>query len=158
MPEAGSTFASTLPVPHICTMTDAQTIAGTAHPTEFLRQRRMALLLVRLPDTTRGWLFWLREPGQKWLRLPAGTLLVMGGLLSFLPVLGLWMLPLGIALLAEDFTLCRKACAHMLDWTIRRKPHWLGIKPDETEEDAYLRILPHIPPRHRMNRGEQADT
>ncbi|MFH7812462.1 MULTISPECIES: hypothetical protein [Acetobacter] len=139
-------------------MTDAWTSAGATHPTELLRQRRMALLLVRLPDKTRGWLFWLREPGQKWLRLPAGSFLVAGGLLSFLPVLGLWMLPLGVALLAEDFVLCRKVCAHMLDWMIRRKPHWLGIAPDETEEDAYLRILPHIPPHHRMDRREQADT
>jgi len=30
-------------------------------------------------------------------------LLIVGGLLSFLPVLGLWMLPLGLLLLAEDY-------------------------------------------------------
>ena len=115
-------------------------------PPELLRQRRMALLLVRLPGNTRGWLFWLREPRQKWLRLPTGLLLIVGGLFSFLPVLGIWMLPLGIALLAEDFALCRMACAHMLDWMIRRKPHWLGIAPDETETDAYHRIRPLLPP------------
>lgn len=138
-------------------MTDARTPTGAAHPTELLRQRRMALLLVRLPDKTRGWLFWLREPRQKWLRLPAGSLLVVGGLFSFLPVLGLWMLPLGIALLAEDFALCRKVCAHMLDWVIKRKPHWLGIEPDETEEDAYLRIRSQIPSHHRTGMDEQAN-
>ena len=136
-------------------MTNVSTSTANIPTPEFLRQRRMALLLVRLPDKTRGWLFWLREPGQKWLRLPTGTLLIMGGFFSFLPVLGLWMLPLGIALLAEDSTLCRKMCAHMLDWMTRRKPHWLGIQPDETEEDAYHRIRPQLAPRHRVDMAEQ---
>lgn len=137
-------------------MSDARNTAGAGnHPPEFLRQRRMALLLVRLPDRTRGWLFWLREPEQKWLRVPTAALLIVGGLLSFLPVLGIWMLPLGIALLAEDFALCRRACAHMLDWTIRRKPHWLGIQPDETEEDAYRRIRPLLPPHHLADMAER---
>ncbi|CEF57270.1 hypothetical protein [Acetobacter ghanensis] len=142
--------------PHIDTMTDARNRAGANAPSELVRQRRMALLLVRLPDKTRGWLFWLREPRQKWLRLPTGILLIAGGLLSFLPILGLWMLPLGVALLAEDFALCRKASARMLDWVIRRKPHWLGIAPDETEEDAYSRIRPLIPPHHMPEMAEQA--
>lgn len=30
-------------------------------------------------------------------RLPVGLLLMLGGVFSFLPVLGLWMLPLGAA-------------------------------------------------------------
>lgn len=138
-------------------MTDARNTAGArSHPPEFLRQRRMALLLVRLPGRTRGWLFWLREPEQKWLRVPTAALLIVGGLLSFLPVLGIWMLPLGVALLAEDFALCRKACAHMLDWTIRRKPHWLGIQPNETEEDAYHRIRPLLPQHHLADMAERA--
>lgn len=45
---------------------------------------------------------WLRQPSKRWLRLPIGSLLVLGGCLSILPVLGLWMLPLGLALLGED--------------------------------------------------------
>jgi hypothetical protein len=32
----------------------------------------------------------------------SGGLLVLGGLFSFLPVLGIWMLPLGLLLLAFD--------------------------------------------------------
>ena len=31
-----------------------------------------------------------------------GVLLICGGLFSFLPILGLWMLPLGLGLLADD--------------------------------------------------------
>ena len=36
------------------------------------------------------------------IRLPIALLLVFGGLVSFLPVLGIWMLPLGLMLLALD--------------------------------------------------------
>ena len=36
------------------------------------------------------------------LRLPIGALLVAGGLFSFLPLLGSWMLPLGLLLIAVD--------------------------------------------------------
>lgn len=36
------------------------------------------------------------------LRLLVGLLLVGGGLLGFLPVLGFWMIPLGIAVAALD--------------------------------------------------------
>ncbi len=35
-------------------------------------------------------------------RLPAGILLICGGFLGFLPVLGFWMIPLGIGVAALD--------------------------------------------------------
>ncbi|PJE31005.1 hypothetical protein SAMN06297129_3670 [Pseudooceanicola antarcticus] len=35
-------------------------------------------------------------------RLPIGLLLMAGGLLGFLPILGFWMLPLGVAVIALD--------------------------------------------------------
>lgn len=35
-------------------------------------------------------------------RLLLGVLMMMGGLLAFLPVLGLWMLPVGFAVAALD--------------------------------------------------------
>ena len=48
--------------------------------------------------------------GQRWarrhlppgMRLVVGVLLMIGGVFAFLPVLGLWMLPLGIAVAAVD--------------------------------------------------------
>ena len=42
------------------------------------------------------------------LRLPAGALLVAGGVFSFLPGLGLWMLPLGLLLIATDIPPMRR--------------------------------------------------
>jgi hypothetical protein len=35
-------------------------------------------------------------------RLPVGIVLIAGGVLGFLPVLGFWMLPLGIGVAALD--------------------------------------------------------
>ncbi|MEQ8897359.1 MAG: hypothetical protein RID23_09715 [Roseovarius sp.] len=35
-------------------------------------------------------------------RLVVGVLLMIGGLLGFLPILGFWMLPLGVAIAALD--------------------------------------------------------
>ena len=124
---------------------------------EHLRRDRLERLLRRLPARGEQAMRWLLQPGRVVFRSIMGGLLIAGGVLGFLPVLGLWMLPLGIALLAEDFALCRKVCAHMLDWVIKRKPHWLGIEPDETEEDAYLRIRSQIPPHHRTGMDEQAN-
>jgi len=36
------------------------------------------------------------------LRLPVGLLLICFGFLGFLPVLGFWMVPLGLAIAAMD--------------------------------------------------------
>ena len=36
------------------------------------------------------------------LRMPLAVLLLLGGLLSFLPIFGLWMIPLGLMVLAID--------------------------------------------------------
>lgn len=42
------------------------------------------------------------------LRLPVGGLLIAGGVFSFLPGLGLWMLPLGLMLIAVDVPFLRR--------------------------------------------------
>ena len=42
------------------------------------------------------------------LRVPLGLLLCLGGALWFLPVLGLWMLPLGLLILSEDVPWLRR--------------------------------------------------
>ena len=48
-------------------------------------------------------------PRSKLKRLLLGSALVLGGLLWFLPVLGLWMLPLGIMVLSIDLHPLRRA-------------------------------------------------
>lgn len=41
------------------------------------------------------------------IRMPLALVLMLGGLVGFLPVLGFWMLPLGIVLLAVDLPFLR---------------------------------------------------
>lgn len=56
----------------------------------------------RIPGLAAGWLARVRRPQARWIRIPLGIILVLGGVFSFLPVLGIWMLPLGLLLLALD--------------------------------------------------------
>jgi len=42
------------------------------------------------------------------LRWVSGVLLIIGGILGFLPVLGFWMIPLGLLMLAPDFRWARR--------------------------------------------------
>jgi len=50
----------------------------------------------------------LRTSKNHRLRKTVGVLLVIGGMLGFLPVLGYWMLPLGLALLSVDWPWARR--------------------------------------------------
>lgn len=58
---------------------------------------------------------WLRKQSP-WVRIPLGILLVIGGFVGFLPVLGFWMAPLGLAVLAIDFPPARKAARKLEIW------------------------------------------
>ncbi|GBR45994.1 hypothetical protein CSR02_00775 [Acetobacter pomorum] len=118
----------------------AQPLSSQPNTAETLREKRTQMIVAKLPAKMRRAIQWLRKPEQRWVRLPSGLLLILGGLLSFLPVLGVWMLPLGILLLAEDLPLCRNLSGKMLGWIARRKPSWLGIAENETEEEAFQRI------------------
>lgn len=69
-------------------------------------------------------LAWLRRPASKFFRVPIGLLLVIGGLLSFLPILGIWMLPLGLLLLALDIAFLRTPIAGAIIRTTRRFQEW----------------------------------
>jgi hypothetical protein len=44
----------------------------------------------------------------RWIRLPVGVALVAAGLLGFLPVLGFWMIPLGLLVLSLDLPALRR--------------------------------------------------
>jgi hypothetical protein len=50
----------------------------------------------------------VRVPAHPLLRGLLGILLVLGGIFSFLPILGLWMLPLGLIVLSVDSALIRR--------------------------------------------------
>jgi hypothetical protein len=58
----------------------------------------------------------IRVPSHPIVRVALGVLLVIGSIFSFLPVLGIWMLPLGLVILSIDFAI------------IRRFRRWLAVK------------------------------
>ena len=62
----------------------------------------------------------LRHPDARWIRIPVGFLAVVGGIFSFLPVLGIWMLPLGLLLLAYDIPFLRKPVGRFTIWAAWR--------------------------------------
>lgn len=49
-----------------------------------------------------------RLPRSRLLRVLLGIALLIGGVLGFLPILGFWMIPLGIAVLATDSPAIRR--------------------------------------------------
>jgi hypothetical protein len=59
---------------------------------------------------------------SRWIRWPVALLLVAGGLVGFLPILGFWMIPLGLILVAEDIPFLRPPLARMFAWLDRKWP------------------------------------
>ena len=86
---------------------------------------RLRPLIAKLPGPFPRWAEWLRTPAAKWVRIPIGVLFILGGLVWFLPIVGLWMLPLGVLLIAQDIPFLQRMCQHVLDWVERRHPRWL---------------------------------
>lgn len=52
--------------------------------------------------TTARFRYAVRKRVAPGFRLPLGVLLIAGGILGFLPILGFWMIPLGVAIAALD--------------------------------------------------------
>jgi hypothetical protein len=89
-----------------------------------LREYRLQRLTERLPAAARPMAHWLRSRSARPVRIPAGLLLCLGGALGALPLLGFWMLPAGVVLLAEDVPPLRRATGGMLAWLEHKRPRW----------------------------------
>ena len=59
-------------------------------------------------------------PKSKPLRIGLGIVLVAFGLLGFLPVLGFWMIPLGLLVLSVDLPIVRRWRRQLTVWWHRR--------------------------------------
>jgi hypothetical protein len=62
---------------------------------------------------------------QRPVRIPVGVLLILGGVFSFLPGLGIWMLPLGLPLMASDVPSLRKRVGHLTIWGADK---WVALR------------------------------
>jgi purine-cytosine permease-like protein len=58
----------------------------------------------------------LNLPGSRILRVCIGAVLILGGCLGFLPVLGFWMVPLGLVVLSIDFAIARRWRRRLETW------------------------------------------
>ena len=87
---------------------------------------RLERFINRLPKRVRPSIRFLRQPSGRWLRIPMGVLLTLGGVVGFLPIVGFWMLPIGLALLADDVQLLRSLRSRILDWVEHHRPDWLA--------------------------------
>jgi len=77
---------------------------------------RVERALLHAPARLRGAVHWLRAPSRFWPRLLAGILLIIGGILAILPIFGLWMLPLGLAMIADDVPWLKRRLEQVARW------------------------------------------
>lgn len=61
-------------------------------------------------------------PRSRLLRIVIGVLLMLGGLFSFLPIFGVWMIPLGLLVLSIDIPRVRRWRRRFAVWFHRRYP------------------------------------
>lgn len=71
-------------------------------------------------------------PRSRILRIGIGAALIAGGFLGFLPVLGFWMVPLGMVVLAEDFPVVRRWNRRI---AVAAKRWWTGRKARRTSAE-----------------------
>jgi len=90
--------------------------------------RHFAWFEARLPPGPARFVGSLRKPSSRYARIPLAIVLIAGGIFSFLPVLGLWMLPLGLLLFAQDVPILQKPLARLLGWIERKWIERQGAK------------------------------
>lgn len=68
----------------------------------------------------------LRHDRYRLLRIPLAVLLVLGGFAGFLPILGFWMIPIGLLLMAVDIPGLQPCVSAGVILLRRRIRIWLG--------------------------------
>ena len=63
----------------------------------------------------------LQLPASRGLRIALGVALIVGGVLGFLPILGFWMVPLGLIVLSVDLPAVRRLRRRLEVWWERRR-------------------------------------
>jgi hypothetical protein len=82
-----------------------------------------------LPNWLGRFLHWLRQPQMLIVRIFVCVLLIVGGVLSFLPILGLWMLPLGLIIIAQDLPFLQPPLVRTFQWIERKYADWQSKSP-----------------------------
>ncbi|MBN9432970.1 MAG: hypothetical protein J0I45_11070 [Bosea sp.] len=67
----------------------------------------------------------IKLPESRMTRIGIGGAFVAGGVFSFLPVLGIWMLPVGLIILSHDFPRIRR---FRRKWDVRLARRWARFR------------------------------
>jgi hypothetical protein len=82
------------------------------------------LARIELPESAGAFLRWLKWPSSRWVRVPIALVLIVGGAVGFLPVLGFWMIPLGLLLLAQDIPFLQRPILQTLTLLEQKWIQW----------------------------------
>lgn len=99
-----------------------------AHSDSERLDRKFDQLTGALPDKAGRVLRWFWGSSARLVRLPAGLLFIVGGFVGFLPVLGFWMIPLGVLLLARDLPFLQRPTLRVIEWGERKWAAWRSKK------------------------------
>jgi len=87
-----------------------------SHPEYDEAMQRLEQRLPKFADASLRYLI----DSSPLVRVPPAIALIAGGTLGFLPVLGFWMVPLGLILLAQDVPPLRKPIGRAINWADRK--------------------------------------
>jgi hypothetical protein len=62
-----------------------------------------------------------RDGAPRYVRVSVGVAFIVGGIFSFLPVLGPWMFPVGLAILAPDMPFARRLLRRAIRLSLKYK-------------------------------------
>jgi hypothetical protein len=95
-----------------------------------------AELAQAVPHSMRPAIDWMRQPQARLVRVPLGMLCIVGSFFWFLPVLGLWFLPFGLLLIAQDVPFLRRPVGRMTLYLLdrwKRLQKWWARKREARE-------------------------
>ena len=96
--------------------------AAVRVPDQYTVQNKMA-------QNYHSFIWQLMRNYPRWLRISVGFFLVLGGILGFLPILGFWMIPLGMVVLSYDLPFVRR-------WRRRLEVRWLRWRRGRTSRST----------------------
>jgi hypothetical protein len=65
-------------------------------------------------------------PGNRLARIAIGVVMILAGMVGFLPILGFWMAPLGLLVLSVDLPAVRRLNRRITVWAVRTWNSWRG--------------------------------
>jgi hypothetical protein len=107
---------------HVGTARRRRRFTGMAHDHADDLDRELDRFSQRLPSWMGRFVHWVRRPSSRFVRIPLAIVLIGGGFVGFLPVLGFWMVPLGLVLIAQDVPFLRPPLARLIAWIDRKWP------------------------------------